>query len=144
MAEGKVFDPKKIFLYVNGTRVEGLDSDNPITIERNNPRYSNQSDLYGKMTRYKNVDNSYTVTVVLSQESKGNNTFSNFVQADKVSDAGVFAIAVHDKNGESVFFGREAYVSEEPNLQYGSSYTTREWKILVTDTDASNYVGGIL
>ena len=142
MSKEKVFDPKKISVIAGATPIRGLDIESMLKIERDVPEmYTDYTDAYGAVTRFKNVNNMCTVTLTLSQESSGNDTLSNYMQLDKQADAGTFPLSISDKNGKSLFFSKFAYIYKAPTVEMGKDNKSREWVLKAADMDM--YIGGI-
>lgn len=142
MSKNKVFDPKLVSIIAGATPIRGLDPDSMLKIERDVPElYRDNVDAYGTPTRFKETNNTCSVTITLTQSSDGNDVFSNYMQLDKQSDAGTFPLSINDRNGKSLFFSKSAYIYKAPTVEFGNDNKTREWVIKATDMDM--YVGGI-
>lgn len=142
MAKDKTFDPKIVSIIAGATPIRGLDPDSPLKIERDVPElYKDNVDFYGNSTRFKETNNTCSVTITLTQSSDGNDIFSNFMQLDKRSEAGRFPLSINDRNGKSLFFSKDAYVHKVSTVEYGNDNKSREWVIKAPDMDM--YIGGI-
>ncbi len=138
----KTYDQKKLSILVNGTPIVGLDGDSILRIERDVPElYTDYIDNRGFVTRSKNSNNLCTITLTLSQATQSNDILSTFMQLDKASDAGVFALTIQDFNGKSLFFSANAYVVQAPSVEYAKDNKNREWVLKAPDMDI--YIGGI-
>lgn len=137
----KTFDPNQLSVVVGTAPILGFAEDTMISIETEDPQYNDNTDIHGNVTRYKVNRNTAKVTITLTESSTSNDLLSNFAEADRISDAGVFPIMIKDPNGTSLFSSTAAYIDQIPNVEFGAEAKTREWSIKATNI--SNFVGGV-
>lgn len=135
----KNFDPAQLSVVFGITPIVGFAVDSMISIENENPQYNSNYDIHGNVTRYRVNKNTAKITVTLTQVSRSNDLLSNYVELDRVSNAGVFPIMIKDPNGTTLFSFREAWVKQVPIIDYGEEAKNREW--VIEASGVSRYIG---
>lgn len=137
----KTFDPAQISVVFGTSAIIGFAEDTMINIETEDTQYNDNTDIYGNVTRYKVNRNTAKITITLTESSSSNDLLSNYVELDRVNDAGSFPVMIKDPNGTSLFSSTSAYVEQVPQVEFGAEAKTREWAIKATNV--SNFVGSI-
>ena len=135
----KNFDPHQLSVVFGLTPIVGFAEDSMISIENENPQYNSSYDIHGNVTRYKVNKNNAKITLILTQTSRSNDVLSNYVELDRVSDAGVFPVMIKDPNGSTLFSCQHAWVKQSPTVEYGMEAKNREW--IIEASGISQYIG---
>lgn len=83
-----------------------------------------------------------TVTLTLAQYAESNDILSKLADLDEESHNNdwLFSVTIKDLLGRSVFFAPQAFLGNDPTMDYGTEMGTREWTITVVN--AQRHVGG--
>lgn len=83
-----------------------------------------------------------TVTITLAQYAESNDVLSKLADLDEESHNNdwLFSVTIKDLLGRSVFFASQAFLGNDPMMDYGTEMGTREWTITVVN--AQRHVGG--
>lgn len=137
----KVYDPAQVSVIVGTSPVSGFAADSMLMIEMEDPQYVLATDRDGDATRFKVNKSIAKITIKLTQTSPSNDLLSSYVEADRLSNAGVFLLMIKDYNGTSLFSSTAAYVEQVPQVEFGNENKDREW--IIKATNVSKFVGGI-
>ena len=137
----KTFDPAQISVVFGTSPIVGFAEDTMINVEIEDPQYNDNTNIHGEVTRYKVNKNTAKITITLTQSSSSNDLLSNYVELDRVSDAGSFPVMIKDPNGTTLLTSTSAYVKQVPAVEFGAEAKTREW--IIQATSLNKYVGGI-
>lgn len=111
-----------------------------VTIERNGQVFEKKKGADGTITRINKNAFDFTVTVRLEQASITNDDLSTVLNSDIINNDGVKPFSVKDINGNSYFYAESAWISQDPNDEFGDTLGEREWKF---DTGpADKFTGG--
>lgn len=126
------YDPAKLSVVCGGIPIHGFAEDTMFDIEFEDDQYNESSDIRGNITRVKVNKNSATLTLHILQNSSSNDVFNSFIEADRLSNSGVFPVIIKDEEGNTIFACSAAYVKGISKASYGSENNTREWIIRAT------------
>jgi len=136
----KHFDPNQLSVVLGLSPISGFAEDTMITIEYEDAPYKLSHDIHGNPIRSRVNKNTAKITIILTQNSKSNDVLSNYVELDRVNDAGIFPVIIKDPSGTSLFSCEHAFVLETPKVEYGQEAKNREW--VISASNMSQYVGG--
>ena len=137
----KVYDPTQVGIIVGTSPMNGFAEDSMITIEMEDPQYVVATDISGAPTRFKTNKAIAKITLRLTQSSLSNDTLSSYVEADRVSNAGVFPLMIKDNNGTSLFTSTAAFIEQVPSVEFANENKNREW--IIKATNITKFVGGL-
>ena len=133
------FDPNQLSVVFGVSPISGFAEDTMITIENDNPKYNYNNDIHGNVTRYRVNKNTAKITLILTQDSKSNNILSNYVELDRINDAGVFPVMLKDPSGSTIFSCEYASIQSEPKIEFGQDAKNREW--VIHASNITQYIG---
>ena len=137
----KVYDPTQVGIIVGTSPMNGFAEDSMITIEMEDPQYSISTDISGEATRFKVNKSIAKVTIRLTQTSPSNDLLSSYVEADRISNAGVFPLMIKDNNGTSLFTSTAAFIEQVPSMEFANENKNREW--VIKATNVTKFIGGL-
>lgn len=129
----KIYDSNQVSLVLFGIPIDsGFDEDTFIEIEFDEPVYQKVVSVDGEVTRSKTNNRSAKMTVSMMQTADANTPLSAILQLGlnvPVGGADVGAILVRDRNGLSIHTADQAWIAENPKVNYGKKGTPRQWII---------------
>jgi len=137
----KVFDPNQTSVVAGVSPIQGFAEDSMLSIETEDAKYAINTDVHGRVTRFRQNKNIAKVTLTLTQSSPSNDVLSSFLEADRKSNAGVFNFMIKDNSGTTLFTSVNAYVEKQATVEFGNDNKNREWTIICINP--SNFVGGV-
>lgn len=137
----KVFDPNQTSVVAGVSPIQGFTEDSMLSIETEDAKYAINTDIHGRVTRFRQNKNIAKVTLTLTQSSPSNDVLSSFLEADRKSNAGVFNFMIKDNSGTTLFTSVNAYVEKQATVEFGNDNKNREWTIICINP--SNFVGGV-
>ena len=134
------FDPKLIKISFGATLLTGFAEGTFVKVSRNGAAFEKSRGSDGSVDRINKNALDFTVTVTLKQTSPINAILSGLMLADQLKNNGVLPLVIKDLGGSTLFTAAQAYISKDPDQEFGDSLTTREWTF---ETGiAANLVGG--
>ncbi len=124
------YSPNDIVLSIGTYIVTGW---NNITVARTDVTKMVRG-IRGQNTRSVSLDSSCTIAVEVLQTSTTNDVFSEIVSQDRVKQTGRIELQLKDSSGRSVLNSNNAYISNFPDIVYGSEIGTRTWIIQCLDS----------
>lgn len=139
----KVYDPDEITVSVFGILIGGYADGEFVRIEQESDDFTDVAGTDGSVSRAKTNDRRATITFVLMQTSESNALLSAISNLDRNTPggAGVGAVQVRDRQGNTIYSGAEAWISRPPNASFDREVTSREWTLRVARlerTDGGN------
>lgn len=135
-----VYDPRKIKVFFNGSKIDGFSEDSNVTITPNGDGTKTQVGCDGEVMVSIDVDNTFTIKLSLMQTSESNDilsaSYKNFRENGMLS-----RIYVKDDMGTTVFSSSKAAVKKYPETSFKKDGTAREWEIVTMQADEVN-IGG--
>ena len=128
----KIYDADQVSITFGGVLIESGYADGQfLSIEWDNPQFSDVAGTDGEVTRSKSNDRRATITVSLMQTSDGNAQLAAIAARDRLepNGAGVAALQVNDRNGNSLYEAAAAWISQTPNVTFDREATQRDWTI---------------
>lgn len=134
------FDPKLVKISFGATLLTGFAEGTFVKVSRNGAAFEKSRGSDGSVDRINKNALDFTVTVTLKQTSPINAILSGLMLADQLKNKGVLPLVIKDLGGSTLFTAAQAYISKDPDQEFGDSLTTREWTF---ETGiAANLVGG--
>ena len=138
----RTYDADSVVVLVSGVAMTGLEEDSFVTITRAAPRFTAKAGADGEIARSKGTNPLHTVVITLQATSMSNTFLSGLATLDEVSNgAGAFPISVNDLRGGTHFMAAQAWISEDPEIDYGAEAGSRQWTIQ-TGRPAIKSIGG--
>lgn len=87
-----------------------------------------------------------TVTISLMQTSESNDVLSKLAQNDEESRSNywIFSLTIKDLQGRSLFYAPQAFIGSDPEISYGTEFSTRDWTIEVVGVQRHDGGGAII
>lgn len=136
----KNYDPKKVSVIVGSQPVTGFADGSFCKVARNEDGFSLLVGADGESTRAKNNNKSGKVTVTLLASSASNDYLSQLQLADELSGNATVGLLIKDNQGRSLYTAATAWVTKQPEADFGKDAGTREW-VLETD-ELIQFAGG--
>lgn len=129
----KNYDPDQVSVIVGTAPIEGFSEDSIVKIKYKTPRFSSKAGVTGEIVLSKAMDERAEIEISLMQTSNSNDILSAIVLAAGAAPngAGVFPITIRDKSGRAKYFGANAWITMQPDAEFGASPKERVWKIEV-------------
>jgi hypothetical protein len=138
----RTYDPKKVLVTFGTISFEGYADGTFISMAQNGDNFEKVRGADGTVDRVNKNATDYAITVTLKQSSVTNDLLSVIAYADKETNAGVLPFVIADKGGTTLFFAESAWIGKEPDSEFSSDLSNREWRI---DTgSAKKFDGGSL
>lgn len=143
----RIFDPNQLTVTITAPAagishiVTGFARDTFVNITWDEDLFSEDIDLDGSLTRYKNNNYNAKLTLTLNQSSPSNSVLSTIMNVDRATSTGGFAIMVKDNNGDSLVSSTFAYIIAPPDLTFSTTGNNRDWVIRIGN--AGVFVGGV-
>lgn len=140
------YSPEDVVVIISNDRfshtISGFADGTFISYERGVPRAELYvgADLSAGRTLRRNK--SGTITLTLAQYGESNDILSKLADLDEESHNNdwLFSVTIKDLLGRSVLFAPQAFLGNDPMMDYGTEMGTREWTITVVN--AQRHVGG--
>jgi len=130
------YDPKRVAVSLAGLDLDGFDEGEFITVERDADDFTDHVGADGEVTRVQNNDGRCTVTLKLTQGSKGNTLLSQLRARDRATPggAGVGVFRLTDgSSGVELVHGDKAWIMKVTPIKRGAEATGTEWKIRIAN-----------
>lgn len=135
------FDPKRVIVTFNGSRIKGFMTGTHIMAERNANLFDTTVGSDGEATRARSHDKSGQVTLTLQAESRSNDVLSAAHAADELATGnGKGSLQIDDLNGNTLVNAAEAWVQKVANVEVSNEATGREWVLATGKLEM--FVGG--
>ena len=133
MSKISLIDPSQLKLNIMGVNVEGFTKGTFVTVNKNDPTFTQKRSLKGKTQVRKNSKSFYTFNFVLDS-GVSSNAWIHVLYQMQESYGIAFPIPVlfRDAMGTSTFFCKAAYL-QEPQATFGNESTTREWTLVCNE-----------
>ena len=133
MSKVSLIDPSQLKLNIMGVNVEGFTKGTFVTVNKNDPTFTQKRSLKGKTQVRKNTNSFYSFNFTLDSGVSGNAWIHALYQMQK-SYGIAFPVPVlfRDAMGTSTFFCKAAYL-QEPQATFGNESTTREWTLVCNE-----------
>lgn len=127
----KIYDPDQITVVFAGILIAGYADGEFVRIAQEVDNFSDVGGTDGEVSRSRSKDRRGTITFVLMQTSSVNAQLSAVANRDLLEDngAGVAETTVRDRQGGSLYFAAESWISRPPDASFDRTATSREWTI---------------
>lgn len=133
MSDYKAYDPKKVDVIFGVVPLSGWGDDSFCEITKQEDAFTDVIGVDGIVTRVRNHNNLYQVTVTLAQQSGSNGAMSAIHLLDLAGAAGPVPVLIRDALGTTVFASDKAWITKFPDQSFGKSASTRQWVIKAVD-----------
>jgi hypothetical protein len=137
----KVYDSKMVAISFAGIEISsGFAEGSMVTIKKDSDAFKDVVGVDGEVTRSKQNDERGTVEIMLMQSSEANQLLNQRLALDKATPggAGVGALQIVDLSGFSLHHAEEAWISAEPEAEYGPEAKERKWVIRCADLTSTH------
>jgi hypothetical protein len=137
----RVYDSKMVAVSFAGISIEGgFAEGSMVTVKPETARFKDVCGVDGEVTRSKQNDMRGTVELTLMQSSEANLLLSQRLALDLAAPggAGVGALQIQDLSGGSLHHASEAWISEDPEAEYGPEAKERKWVIRCADLTSTH------
>lgn len=130
----QTYDPSEVNLFLAILyQVEDYAPDSLLSISRDESFYNTVKGGTGSLERVRIEDNTYTITISLSQTSPTNTVLNALATLDRYSGNGFFPVFCKDGSGQSLFLASSCWIESPPEASYTGSIETRTWNLKAHD-----------
>lgn len=129
MAGVLTYDPKKVQVIFGSRALTGFSDDSIISINPHGEGMQLYVGADGEVGRSIDPDHTFEVTISLATSSKSNTYLSNVYNLDRSTGKGMQPLLIKDLSGDTMFYAKEAWVSNFPEAGRGRTIDTQEWTI---------------
>ncbi len=129
MAGVLTYDPKKVQVIFGSRALTGFSEDSIISINPHGEGMQLYVGADGEVGRSIDPDHTFEVTISLATSSKSNTYLSNVYNLDRSTGKGMQPLLIKDLAGDTMFYAKEAWVSNFPEAGRGRTIDTQEWTI---------------
>jgi len=127
----QTYDPRDVFVVVDGVVITGLAEGTFVTARRLEPKFNVHVGAQGEVSRAVNANPTGEIVI----RTKNTSPFNVFLK-EKGKSRGTFSVQVIDRNTNGVLAGgNEGWLQEEPEWSYGAEIEVREWNFQIADYD---------
>jgi len=126
-SEVYTYRPNQVSVTCNGVAITGFAENSFIKVTRNGDLFESIKGADGTVDRVYKASTDFTVELTLKQTSPANLLLQGYVTLDAASNAGIFVFNVTDSSGNSTFTAPQAWVSKDPDEEYGNGVGDRTW-----------------
>jgi hypothetical protein len=138
------YDPKRVIVTYGGVPIGGYADGTFVNITPGADNFSPVVGADGEVARAMSNNNTHTVEITLLQSSLSNEYLSLCKNADKLTGLGMLPLQILDANGGTLFFWPQAWISKDPNYEFGNDITDRNWTFETGQIAAQNEGGIVL
>jgi hypothetical protein len=141
MAQLANYIPEDVTITVAGfVSLEGIADGTFVSITKDVVPFASARTTDGIVSRLYNYDTTYTVEVSLYSGSQSNDSLMKLLQADEISQMGMYPLMIKDSSGTSLFFAPSAWIQDLPTLTLSNKFEVRTW--VFKATQAALNIGG--
>lgn len=123
--------------------VDGFADGTFVTLEQETETFGKVVGSDGKVSRFKTLNRSGSVTISVMQTSLSNDLLNalHILDRDAPNGAGIVPMTIRDRSGRSVYFAAQAWIAAPPKPTFGREVESRDWTIHFAEierTDAGN------
>lgn len=137
------YSPSDISITFAGVPIEGFSSDNVVRINRIDPVYTSKRAMDGSVAVTKQKYSKWQVSIFLSQSSQSNdllNGVQKLLFSADIKALQFLPLIIKDNSGTTMFFAKDVWIEQLPELEFGQSLATREWVFMCNDVEC--IIGG--
>jgi len=127
------YNPSQVSVTCNGVAITGFAENSFIKVTRNGDLFESIKGADGTVDRVNKNATDFTIELTLKQTSPANLLLQEYVTLDATANAGIFLFNVADLLGNSNFLAPQAWVSKDPDEEYGNGISDRTWTIKTGD-----------
>lgn len=126
-----IYDFDQVSVIFGPVVLEGFQDGEGVTIEPGAETFTMVVGADGHVARSKTLNKTATVTIKLLQTSACNDLLSALhnLDRDTPNGAGVVPLTIRDRNGRSLYFAPQAWISDAPDVTFDREATAREWTV---------------
>jgi len=137
------YSPSDISITFAGVPIEGFSSDNVVRINRIDPIYTSKRAMDGSVSVTKQKYSKWQVSIFLAQSSESNdllNGVQKLLFSSDIKELQYLPLIIKDNSGTTMFFAKDVWIEQLPELEFGQSLATREWVFMCNDVEC--IIGG--
>lgn len=137
------YSPSDISITFAGVPIEGFSSDNVVRINRIDPVYTSKRAMDGSVAVTKQKYSKWQVSIFLAQSSQSNdllNGVQKLLFSADIKELQYLPLIIKDNSGTTMFFAKDVWIEQLPELEFGQSLATREWVFMCNDVEC--IIGG--
>ena len=137
------YSPSDISITFAGVPIEGFSSDNVVRINRIDPVYTSKRAMDGSVSVTKQKYSKWQVSIFLAQSSQSNdllNGVQKLLFSADIKALQFLPLIIKDNSGTTMFFAKDVWIEQLPELEFGQSLATREWVFMCNDVEC--IIGG--
>lgn len=137
------YSPSDISITFAGVPIEGFSSDNVVRINRIDPIYTSKRAMDGSVSVTKQKYSKWQVSIFLAQSSQSNdllNGVQKLLFSADIKELQYLPLIIKDNSGTTMFFAKDVWIEQLPELEFGQSLATREWVFMCNDVEC--IIGG--
>lgn len=137
------YSPSDISITFAGVPIEGFSSDNVVRINRIDPIYTSKRAMDGSVSVTKQKYSKWQVRIFLAQSSESNdllNGVQKLLFSADIKELQYLPLIIKDNSGTTMFFAKDVWIEQLPELEFGQSLATREWVFMCNDVEC--IIGG--
>ncbi len=137
------YSPSDISITFAGVPIDGFSSDNVVRINRIDPIYTSKRAMDGSVSVTKQKYSKWQVSIFLAQSSESNdllNGVQKLLFSADIKELQYLPLIIKDNSGTTMFFAKDVWIEQLPELEFGQSLATREWVFMCNDVEC--IIGG--
>jgi hypothetical protein len=137
------YSPSDISITFAGVQIEGFSADNVVRINRIDPIYTSKRAMDGSVSVTKQKYSKWQVSIFLAQSSESNdllNGVQKLLFSADIKELQYLPLIIKDNSGTTMFFAKDVWIEQLPELEFGQSLATREWVFMCNDVEC--IIGG--
>ena len=137
------YSPSDISITFAGVPIEGFSTDNVVRINRIDPVYTSKRAMDGSVSVTKQKYSKWQVSIFLAQSSQSNdllNGVQKLLFSADIKALQFLPLIIKDNSGTTMFFAKDVWIEQLPELEFGQSLATREWVFMCNDVEC--IIGG--
>lgn len=135
------YSPEDVVMIISNDKVShtisGFADGTFISYSREVPRATLYTGADLSASRVLRRNKAGSVTLTLHQAGESNDVLSELARLDEEAHNNdwLFTVNIKDMLGRSVFFAPQAFIGNDPDVEYGTDLSTRVWTIQVMNVD---------
>jgi len=137
------YSPSDISITFAGVPIDGFDSSNVVRINRIDPIYTSKRAMDGTVSITKQKYSKWQVSIFLAQSSDSNdllNGIQKLLFSSNIKAMQFLPLIIKDNSGTTMFFAKDVWIEQLPELEFGQSLAVREWVFMCNDVEC--IIGG--
>lgn len=137
------YSPSDISITFAGVPIDGFDASNVVRINRIDPIYTSKRAMDGTVSITKQKYSKWQVSIFLAQSSDSNdllNGIQKLLFSSNIKAMQFLPLIIKDNSGTTMFFAKDVWIEQLPELEFGQSLAVREWVFMCNDVEC--IIGG--